>query len=118
MSIVHCQALADVRPRRVPTLLRAAAAQEGALAAESSGGRSSECTSSSRWPRRSTGSRIITNVTIEPSRANGLTTKSIADCLQTRPVDHGKRLVKIRGRLTDADMTSIGQALRVLFALA
>jgi mRNA interferase MazF len=62
-------------------------------------------------------SRIITNVTIEPSRANGLTKKSIADCLQTRPVDHGKRLVKIRGRLTDADMASIGQALRVLFAL-
>jgi mRNA interferase MazF len=31
-------------------------------------------------------SRIMTNVTIEPSRGNGLTKKSVADCLQTRPV--------------------------------
>ena len=35
--------------------------------------------------------RIITNVEINPTSQNGLTKKSVADCLQTRPVDYGKR---------------------------
>ena len=32
--------------------------------------------------------RIVTNVEIVPSSRNGLTKRSVADCLQTRPVDH------------------------------
>ena len=36
---------------------------------------------------------------IEPSEANGLTKKSLADCLQTRPIDYFSRLVDIRGEV-------------------
>src|ERR1700722_10346883 len=61
--------------------------------------------------------RILTNIEIEPSRENGLTKKSIADCLQTRPVDYEKRLVKVRGRLSDEYMTALENALRFVFAL-
>jgi mRNA interferase MazF len=61
--------------------------------------------------------RIVTNVVIEPSRTNGLTKKSIADCLQTRPVDHAKRLVKMRGHLNEDEMRAIDEALRIVFAL-
>ena len=61
--------------------------------------------------------RIVTNVEIEPSRDNGLTKKSVADCLQTRPVDYQKRLVRIRGRLDEDDMQNISEALRIVFAL-
>ncbi len=32
--------------------------------------------------------RIVTNVEIDASRQNGLTKRSVADCLQTRPVDY------------------------------
>ena len=37
-------------------------------------------------------SRIVTNVTLGPDPGSGLTKKSIADCLQTRPIDHRMRL--------------------------
>lgn len=60
---------------------------------------------------------IITNVEIEPSYSNGLTKKSIADCLQTRPIDHRFRLTKIRGVLEDKTMHSIDQALKIVFEL-
>jgi mRNA interferase MazF len=40
--------------------------------------------------------RIKTNIEIEPSPQNGLTKRTIADCLQTRPVDHRSRMVRIR----------------------
>lgn len=43
--------------------------------------------------------RILTNVEIEPSDLNGLSKRSIADCLQTHPVDHRLRLISIRGAL-------------------
>jgi len=46
--------------------------------------------------------RIKTNVEIHPSRDNGLSKTSIADCLQTRPIDHRHRLVKVRGKLSPA----------------
>lgn len=62
-------------------------------------------------------SRVVTNVTLEPTRHNGLTKKSIADCLQTRPVDHQRRLVKLRGTLTEEQMHEIDAALRIVFAL-
>lgn len=61
--------------------------------------------------------RIVTNVEIHPSKKNGLTKKSVVDCLQTRPVDYQKRLVRIRGRLTDAEMSAIDQALKIVFSL-
>lgn len=61
--------------------------------------------------------RIQTNIEILPTKENGLTKRSIADCLQTRPVDHRYRLVKIRGNLTRIEMKQIGQALKMIFAL-
>ena len=61
--------------------------------------------------------RIRTNIEILPDQSNGLTKKSIADCLQTRPVDHRYRMVKIRGKLTSEEMNRIDEALRIVFGL-
>jgi mRNA interferase MazF len=61
--------------------------------------------------------RIKTNIAIEPDQKNGLTKRSIADCLQTRPIDHRFRLVKIRGELTSEEMNRIDEALRIVFEL-
>ncbi len=61
--------------------------------------------------------RIKTNVEILPSNRNGLSKKSIADCLQTRPIDHKFRLVKIRGELTLEEINKINEALKIVFAL-
>ena len=61
--------------------------------------------------------RITTNIEINPSRGTGLSKKSLADCLQTRPVDHRHRLVRIRGKLTHSKMSEIDQALRSVFEL-
>jgi mRNA interferase MazF len=61
--------------------------------------------------------RISTNVEIRPSKSNGLSKKSIADCLQTRPIDHRRRLVKIRGKLSSTKMHEIDQALKIIFEL-
>ncbi len=61
--------------------------------------------------------RITTNVEIHPSKSNGLSKKSIADCLQTRPINHSKRLVKIRGKLSSAKMHEIDRALKIVFEL-
>ena len=65
------------------------------------------------WSARK--ARIVTNVEIEPSSRNGLTKRSVADCLQTRPVDHGARLVRLRGELDDEEMGKIDDALRIVF---
>ena len=65
------------------------------------------------WSERKT--RVITNVEIVPSARNRLTKKSVADCLQTRPIDHRTRLLKIRGELEDGDMIKIGDALKIVF---
>ena len=65
------------------------------------------------WSARK--ARIVTNVEIEPSSRNGLTKRSVADCLQTRPVDHGARLVRLRGELEDEEMGKIDDALRIVF---
>jgi mRNA interferase MazF len=61
--------------------------------------------------------RIKTNVEIHPSPDNGLSKKSVADCLQTRPVDHRHRLVKIRGKLSSSKVQEIDQSLRIVFEL-
>lgn len=61
--------------------------------------------------------KIKTNIEIEPSQQNGLTKRTIADCLQTRPVDHRSRLVRIRGIVEPEFLARIDQALKVVFAL-
>lgn len=61
--------------------------------------------------------QIITNVVIEPDSTNGLSKKSVAGYLQTRLVDHRHRLTKIRGKLDDATMQRIDQALKMIFDL-
>ena len=61
--------------------------------------------------------RITTNVILTPSPTNGLAKKSIADCLQTRPIDYRLRLSRVRGKLEDEDMCMIDQALKVVFGV-
>ena len=61
--------------------------------------------------------RIKTNVALIPSEINGLDKKSVADCLQTRPIDYHARLSQIRGRLNKDDMRLIDQALKAVFSL-
>ncbi len=67
------------------------------------------------WSARK--ARIITNVEVEPSERNGLCKKSVADCLQTRPIDHRARSVRLRGELEDELMANIENALKILFDL-
>ena len=61
--------------------------------------------------------QIKTNVTLTPSVINGLDKKSVADCLQTRPVDYRLRLSRVRGKLEQNDIRAIDQALKVVFSL-
>ena len=61
--------------------------------------------------------RIASNVQLDPSPENGLEKRSIVDCLQTRPIDHRFRLVRIRGELTANEMKRIDAALRIVFSL-
>jgi mRNA interferase MazF len=68
------------------------------------------------WSERK--ARIISNVEIVPSSNIGLTKKTVADCLQTRPIEHRARLVKVRGELEDEIMAKIDDALKIVFGLA
>ncbi len=61
--------------------------------------------------------KIKTNVEIEPSDFNNLTKKSIADCLQARPIDYQSRLIRRRGELENNLMDEINQSLKIVFAL-
>jgi len=61
--------------------------------------------------------RIKTNVVISPSELNGFTKLSIADCLQTRPIDRRFRLMKIRGEVEANFLDEIDIALRIVFDL-
>jgi len=61
--------------------------------------------------------RIKTNVVLTPSPLNGLDKKSVADCLQTRPIDYRLRLSRVRGKLEQDDMLLIDHALKVVFSL-
>lgn len=61
--------------------------------------------------------RVKTNVEIYPSSDNGLSKKSVADCLQTRPIDHRHRMIKIRGRLSFDNVEEINKALKIVFEL-
>ena len=62
-------------------------------------------------------SRIVTNVTLEADKSNGLSKKSIADCLQTRPIDYQKRFIRSRGKVSKDALKHIDRALKILFAL-
>lgn len=62
--------------------------------------------------------RIITNVVLNPSKSNGLTKKSIADCLQVRPIDHRRRMKRLRGILSQEKMSEIDSCLKKVFELA
>jgi mRNA interferase MazF len=48
---------------------------------------------------------------------NNLSKKSIADCLQTRPVEYQSRINGVRGELELETMEKINQALKVIFDL-
>lgn len=61
--------------------------------------------------------KIITNVVIEPEPGNGLSKKSVADCLQTRPIDYRQRLVAVKGKLTEDQLKKIDVALKFVFDL-
>jgi mRNA interferase MazF len=61
--------------------------------------------------------KIKTNVAIVPSPLNGLSKHSIADCLQTRPIDYQNRLVSIRGEVEPEIIIKINHALSVVFDL-
>jgi mRNA interferase MazF len=60
---------------------------------------------------------ILTNVEVAPTPENGLDKLSLADCLQTRPVDYGSRLVRTRGEVSLDVMRLIDRALRIVFSL-
>ena len=62
--------------------------------------------------------RIVTNIEIHPSKGNGLSKKSVVDCLQTRPIDQRHRLVKIRGKLSPEKLNEIDQSLKIVFELS
>ena len=61
--------------------------------------------------------RITTNVEINPSQVNGFSKKSVADCLQTRPIDCRHRLVRIRGKLSSSIMKKVDHSLKVVFEI-
>jgi mRNA interferase MazF len=61
--------------------------------------------------------RIKTNVEIDPTSLNGLAKRSIADCLQTRPIDYRMRLISIRGQLEENTLIAIDRALKIVFGL-
>jgi len=67
------------------------------------------------WSERT--ARIVTNITLAPTPANGLTKPSIADCLQTRPIDRNVRLKRIRGQLEAGTLARIDDALVIVFGL-
>lgn len=62
-------------------------------------------------------SKILTNVTLISDRKNGLDKKSIADCLQTRPLDYTKRFVRERGIISSSNLQKIDEALMIIFGL-
>lgn len=61
---------------------------------------------------------ILTNVAIEASSVYGLNKASVADCLQTRPIDRRHRISGILGMLDAETMQKIDAALRLVFELS
>jgi len=69
----------------------------------------------SSWSEKK--ARIVTNVTVEVTAANGLDKRSVADCLQTRPIDARERLRGARGQVDSRTLGQIDEALRIVLAL-
>jgi len=61
--------------------------------------------------------RIVTNVELNPSKRNALSKRSIADCLQTRPIDRVHRVIGIRGEVSPEKLEELDRALGVVFGL-
>jgi mRNA interferase MazF len=61
--------------------------------------------------------RILTNISLPPSPQNGLDKLSIADCLQTRPIDYKQRSVRVRGYIETSIMQQIDVALTIVFGI-
>lgn len=62
-------------------------------------------------------SAIRTNIVVDPTESNGLRKRSVADCLQTRPIDRRFRVVAIRGTLEPKTLALIDESLRIVFSL-
>ena len=62
-------------------------------------------------------SLILSNITVKPNAKNALSKKSIADCLQTRPIDIKERFVRKRGFVDIATMREIDKGLKIVFEL-
>lgn len=62
--------------------------------------------------------KIVTNILLEPNEQNGLHKLSIADCLQTRPIDKNTRVIEIIGKIDLKEMTKIDEALKIVFSLS
>ena len=62
-------------------------------------------------------SLILSNITVIPDAQNALSKKSIADCLQTRPIDIKERFVKKRGFVEADTMKKIDKGLKIVFEL-
>ena len=60
---------------------------------------------------------ILSNITVDVNVKNGLSKKSIADCLQTRPIDIKERFVKKRGAIDSDTLMKIDQGLKIVFEL-
>lgn len=61
--------------------------------------------------------RIVSNVELSVTKKNGLKKLSIADCLQTRPIDYKQRMTNIRGELEVEVLEQIDVALKIVFDL-
>ena len=62
--------------------------------------------------------RVVTNIIINPNQKNGLDKKSIADCLQTRPLDYASRYIRSRGMVSKKAIAEIDEALKIIFSLS
>ena len=61
--------------------------------------------------------KIITNVELHPSKGSGLSKRSIADCLQTRPIERLHRVVGVRGEVFPKKLEEIDHAIKIVFGL-
>jgi mRNA interferase MazF len=60
---------------------------------------------------------IRTNIVIESNEINGLSKRSIVDCIQTRPIDYKERMVNTLGKLNTDEINEINIALKNVFDL-
>ncbi len=61
--------------------------------------------------------KIVTNVEFHPAKGSGLSKRSIADCLQTRPIDRLHRVAGVRGEVPPEKLEEIDNAIKIVFGL-